>query len=183
MHHKNILLVSATTRLHERMRELSHVIDVSIALANAASFSQAAASGHTFDLIILDQKELSQDVISTVENYSAQNGGIARLFVADLDNLSKFVLPVQGKSDFILSTATIQEFSLRCSLLLWPGTESTSRDFRFILMNLLLILRIWSICCCHSWQPIRLVHTRVRLFCSAFGALSTVVALEQLTFT
>ena len=70
-----------------------------------------------FDLIILDQKELSQDVISTVENYSAQNGGIARLFVADLDNLSKFVLPVQGKSDFILSTATIQEFSLRCSLL------------------------------------------------------------------
>lgn len=54
MHHKNILLVSATTRLHERMRELSHVIDVSIALANAASFSQAAASGHTFDLIILD---------------------------------------------------------------------------------------------------------------------------------
>ena len=128
MHHKNILLVSATTRLHERMRELSHVIDVSIALANAASFSQAAASGHTFDLIILDQKDLSQDVISTVENYSAQNGGIARLFVADLDNLSKFVLPVQGKSDFILSTATIQEFSLRCSLLLWPGTESTSRD-------------------------------------------------------
>lgn len=72
MHHKNILLVSATTRLHERMRELSHVIDVSIALANAASFSQAAASGHTFDLIILDQKDLSQDVISTVENYSAQ---------------------------------------------------------------------------------------------------------------
>ena len=69
----------------KRMRELSHVIDVSIALANAASFSQAAASGHTFDLIILDQKELSQDVISTVENYSAQNGGIARLFVADLD--------------------------------------------------------------------------------------------------
>ena len=192
MHHKNILLVSATTRLHERMRELSHVIDVSIALANAASFSQAAASGHTFDLIILDQKDLSQDVISTVENYSAQNGGIARLFVADLDNLSKFVLPVQGKSDFILSTATIQEFSLRCSLLLWPGTESTSRDLvllttkrltwlriRFILMNLLLILRIWSICCCRSWQRIRLVHTRVKLFCSVFGALSTVVALEQ----
>ena len=27
-----------------------------------------------------------------------------------------------------MSTATIQEFSLRCSLLLWPGTESTSRD-------------------------------------------------------
>ena len=128
MHHKNILLVSATTRLHERMRELSHVIDVSIALANVASCEQATVSGHTFDLIILDQKDLSQDVVSTVENYSAQNGGIARLFVADLDNLSKFVLPVQGKSDFILSTATIQEFSLRCSLLLWPGTESTSRD-------------------------------------------------------
>ncbi len=51
-------------------------IDVSIALANAKPFSQAAASGHTFDLII-SSKDLSQDVISTAENYSAQNGGIA----------------------------------------------------------------------------------------------------------
>ena len=64
MHHKNILLVSATTRLHERMRELSHVIDVSIALANAASFSQAAASGHTFDLIILDQKNFPRMLLA-----------------------------------------------------------------------------------------------------------------------
>ena len=38
------------------------------------------------------------------------------------------MLPAQGKSDFILSSASIQEFNLRCALLLWPGTESTSRD-------------------------------------------------------
>ena len=56
MHHKNILLVSATTRLHERMRELSHVIDVSIALANAASFSQAAASVTRLTLSFLIKK-------------------------------------------------------------------------------------------------------------------------------
>ncbi len=83
------------------MRELSHVIDVSIALANAASFSQAAASGH----IILVQKTFL-DVISTVENYSAQ---MAELLACQPTwIIFKFVLPVQVKSDFYLPTATIQ---------------------------------------------------------------------------
>ncbi len=124
MHHKNILLVSATTRLHERMRELSYVID--IALANAASFFSGCGFWSYFDLIILDQKDLSQDVISTVENYSAQNGGIARLFVADLDVfLSLFCCSGQERFYFVYCN-----YPGVCMVLaaLWPGTESTSRD-------------------------------------------------------
>ena len=53
MHHKNILLISATTRLHDRMRELTRVIDVSVALATETTFSQVPLSGRVLDLIII----------------------------------------------------------------------------------------------------------------------------------
>ena len=104
MHHKNILLISATTRLHDRMRELSHEIDVSIALANEETFPQAVSSGHEFDLVILDGEGMSQDLLNALH------------------------MPTQGNNDFILSTAGAAEFELRCTLLLWPGEESAPAD-------------------------------------------------------
>ena len=54
-HHKTILLVSSTTRLHDTMRALGHSIDVSIALATHDTLPQALNSGHEFDLVILDR--------------------------------------------------------------------------------------------------------------------------------
>ena len=103
MHHKNILLVSATTRLHDRMRKLSHAVDVSIALANEETFPQAISSGHEFDLVILDGEGMSQDTLNAVDSFVAEN-------------------------DFILSTAGAAELEVRCTLLLWPGEESAPAD-------------------------------------------------------
>lgn len=128
MHHKNILLISATARLHERMRELTRVIDVSIALATEATFSQVPISGRTFDLVIIDEKGLSSEFATAVDAFCTQNSSIPRLFVCDLEALVSFTPPSQGHNDFIVATAGLPELSLRCSLLLWPGAESTSRD-------------------------------------------------------
>ncbi len=128
MHHKNILLVSATTRLHDRMRELSHAIDVSIALANEATFSQAISSGHEFDLVILDSEGIGQDTLNAVDSFVAENGFIPMLLVQDADKLSSLRMPTQGKNDFIVSNAVAAEFEMRCTLLLWPGEESAPAD-------------------------------------------------------
>ncbi|MGI6230282.1 MAG: winged helix-turn-helix domain-containing protein [Tractidigestivibacter sp.] len=128
MHHKNILLVSGTTRLHNHMRELSHAIDVSIALANEETFSQAVSSGHEFDLVILDPAGLSQDTLNAVDSFVGDNGFISTLVVVDPDKLSTLHMPTQGRNDFILSTAGIEELGVRCSLLLWPGEESAPAD-------------------------------------------------------
>ena len=128
MHHKNILLVSATTRLHDRMRELSHAIDVSIALANEATFSQAISSGHEFDLVILDAEGIGQDTLNAVDSFVAENGFIPMLLVQDADKLSSLRMPTQGKNDFIVSSAVASEFEMRCTLLLWPGEESAPAD-------------------------------------------------------
>ncbi|WP_418826640.1 response regulator transcription factor [Paratractidigestivibacter sp.] len=128
MHHKNILLISATARLHDRMRELSHAIDVSIALANESTFSQAISSGHEFDLVILDSEGISQETLNAVDSFVADNGFIPMLLVQDAEKLSSLHMPTQGKNDFIVSAATVSEFEMRCTLLLWPGEESAPAD-------------------------------------------------------
>lgn len=128
MHHKNILLISATARLHDRMRELSHAVDVSIALANESTFSQAISSGHEFDLVILDSEGISQETLNAVDSFVADNGFIPMLLVQDAEKLSSLHMPTQGKNDFIVSAATVSEFEMRCTLLLWPGEESAPAD-------------------------------------------------------
>lgn len=128
MHHKNILLLSRTSRHHERMRELSHALDVSIALATPDTFSQAISSGHEFDLVILDTEGLDEDTLNGVDSYVAENGFIPVLIVRDEDKLSSLRMPIQGRNDFILSSAGEAEFEVRCSLLLWPGEESAPAD-------------------------------------------------------
>ena len=128
MHHKNILLVSATTRQHDRMRELSHGIDGSIALANEATFSQAISSGHEFDLVILDGEGIGQDTLNAIDSFVADNGFIPMLLVQDAEKLASLHMPTQGKNDFIVSAATAAEFEMRCTLLLWPGEESAPAD-------------------------------------------------------
>ncbi len=128
MHHKNILHIARTSRHHDRMRELSHAIDVSIALANPVTFPQAIASGHEFDLVILDPEGMDQNTLNAVDAYVSDNGFIPTLLVCDEDKLARMHLPVQGRNDFILSSAGEAEFEVRCSLLLWPGEESAPAD-------------------------------------------------------
>ena len=110
------------------MRELSHALDVSIALATPATFSQAISSGHEFDLVILDPEGIEQSLLNSVDSFVSDNGFIPMLFIAEEDKLARLHLPVQGRNDFILATAGEAEFEVRCSLLLWPGEESAPAD-------------------------------------------------------
>lgn len=110
------------------MRELSHGIDVSIALANEATFSQAISSGHEFDLVILDGEGIGQDTLNAIDSFVADNGFIPMLLVQDAEKLASLHMPTQGKNDFIVSAATAAEFEMRCTLLLWPGKESAPAD-------------------------------------------------------
>lgn len=128
MHHKKVLLISRTTRLHDRMRELSHELDISVLLATPDTFDQAIASGNDFGLITLDLAGVTDDLISRVNAYSAENGCVPQLLVVDEDRLSAMRLPVQGKNDFILATAGEPEFGVRMTQLLWPGEENAPSD-------------------------------------------------------
>ncbi len=128
MHHKNILLISRSTRHHERMRELAHALDVSVALSMPETFSQAISSGREFDLVIMDGTGLDEGTLNAVDAYIADHGYIPVLMIQDEDKLGSLRMPVQGRNDFILSSAGTAEFEMRCKLLLWPGEESAPAD-------------------------------------------------------
>ena len=128
MHHKKVLLISRTTRLHDRMRELSHELDISVLLATPDTFDQAISSASDFGLVTLDLAGASDDLVSRVATYSAENGCIPQLLVTDEDKLSTLRIPVQGRNDFILATAGAAEFEVRMTQLLWPGEENAPSD-------------------------------------------------------
>lgn len=128
MHHKKVLLISRTTRLHDRMRELSHELDVSVLLATPDTFGQAITSTADFGLVTLDLAGVSDDLASRVSAYSAENGCIPILLVTDEDRLGQLRMPVQGRNDFILAGAGAAEFEVRMTQLLWPGEENTPSD-------------------------------------------------------
>ena len=90
--------------------------------------SQAISSGHEFDLVILDSEGISQETLNAVDSFVADNGFIPMLLVQDAEKLSSLHMPTQGKNDFIVSAATVSEFEMRCTLLLWPGEESAPAD-------------------------------------------------------
>ena len=128
MHHKKVLLISRTTRLHDRMRELSHELDISVLRATPDTFDQAISSASDFGLVTLDLAGASDDLVSRVATYSAENGCIPQLLVTDEDKLSTLRMPVQGRNDFILATAGAAEFEVRMTQLLWPGEENAPSD-------------------------------------------------------
>ena len=128
MHHKKVLLISRTTRLHDRMRELSHELDISVLLATPDTFDQAISSASDFGLVTLDLAGASDDLVSRVATYSAENGCIPQLLVTDEDKLSTLRMPVQGRNDFILAAAGAAEFEVRMTQLLWPGEENAPSD-------------------------------------------------------
>lgn len=128
MHHKKVLLISRTTRLHDRMRELSHALDISVLLATPDTFDQAISSGTDFNLIIIDVSGVSSDMAARIAAYSVDNGCIPQLVVVDPDKLSQLRMPVQGNNDFIVYGAGQSEFEVRMTQLLWPGEENAPSD-------------------------------------------------------
>lgn len=128
MHHRKVLLISRATRLHERMRELSHALDISVLLATPDTFEQAITSGNDFDLVTLDVASSSPHLAMRLDTYVTDNGCIPQLLVVDEERLPDLQMPIQGRNDFILSKASQAEFEVRMTQLLWPGEENTPDD-------------------------------------------------------
>ena len=128
MHHRNVLHVARTTRSHDRMRELTQALDVSVLLATPETFNQAINSGHEFDLVAFDVAGVNSSFFSTVDSYVIDNGLIPLLLIADEDQLSTLRIPIQVRTDFIVAGASEAEFEVRVSQLLWPGEESVPSD-------------------------------------------------------
>ena len=128
MHHRNVLHIARTTRNHDRLRELAQSLDISVLLATPETFNQAINSGHEFDLVAIDMSGIDDSFFSSVDAYVIDNGLIPLLLISDVDQLSSLRIPIQVRTDFIVAGASLPEFEVRLSQLLWPGEESVPSD-------------------------------------------------------
>lgn len=128
MHHRNILYVSYTTEYHEMMRQVTVSMDVSVLRSTPEGFTSAITSGHNFDLVILQDNNMSPAFTSELNQYCLKNGLIPMLFIESEKNLRQLKLPSTLTCDFILEGASQDEFEIRISRLLWPNEEHSPSD-------------------------------------------------------
>ncbi len=128
MHHKNALYIGQTQRNRETMAELGNSLDVSILLAGPDTFNQAISMGRDFDLVIVDVEGMDDSALEAIDAYVIDNGMIPVLLIANAGSLKSLRIPVQVKTDFVVSGATFEEYEVRVSQLLWPGEESVPAD-------------------------------------------------------
>ena len=128
MHHKNVLFISRSATLQDKMRALSKTLDVSALLAYPDAFRDAIGQGHDFDLVVLDLSSVDDSSRGDIEGY-AQENAIAELVICTENNLAALHLPVQAHADFMVASASDAEFEARLTHLLWPGEETSPDDF------------------------------------------------------
>ena len=128
MHHKNVLLVAHTKRCVISMQDLKQALDVSILSSTPDTLNRAFASGHEFDLIVIDTLDLDTHTIKNIESDAVDRGVSALLLVQDQRSLDKLYVPKHINFDFILPTASSSEFQIRCALLLWSGEDIEPTD-------------------------------------------------------
>lgn len=128
MHHRNILYISKTARHRDHLRALTRFIDASALIASPDTFTQAIASDHDFDLVILDLAAITKEFLGSVEAYLSSNGTMPIIFIVDQSALGELHLPTQFKTDFLVSNCSEAEMEVRISQMLWSGEESTASD-------------------------------------------------------
>ncbi len=128
MHHKNVLFISRSATLQDKMRALSKTLDVSALLAYPDAFREAIGQGHDFDLVVLDLSSVDDASQSDIEDYAHENA-IAELVICTENDLASLTLPVKARADFMVVSASDAEFEARLTHLLWPGEETSADDF------------------------------------------------------
>lgn len=128
MHHKNVLFISRSATLQDRMRALSQTLDISTLLSHPDAFDEAMGSGHDFDLVVLDVASVDEGARTHIED-EVQENAIALFVICPEDSLPSLRLPVQNRTDFMVSGASDAEFEVRLTHLLWPGEETSPDDF------------------------------------------------------
>lgn len=128
MHRKQILYVTNGLELTDSLRHILDNMDVAVKVTNPATYQSLVPEGE-YDLLIAD---MGRDVLREMprmESCLFEDGPVALLVIADPDFLAPLRLPVRVNSDFVVRSASDEEYSSRVRNLLWPGEESSDADF------------------------------------------------------
>ncbi len=128
MARKHVLFIADSLDNAHRFQRVLSSMDVDVVAGSSFQFKKLMHADHDFDLVIFECSEDATVQVQEVEKALLEDGHTALLVVVPLDDLASFRLPVQVRSDFIVSGASAEECSVRISSLLWPGNETSADD-------------------------------------------------------
>lgn len=129
MSRKNVIFVADSLDSAYKFQRVLHDLDVTISSGSSAQFKALLASNPECNLVVYEASLDVQESIARAEALLSEDGQIPLLVIINEHQLSDFRLPMKIHSDFVMSSASEAECSVRIRQLLWPGNEGSQNDF------------------------------------------------------
>lgn len=129
MQRKNVIFIADSLDNAHKFQAVLSGFDIDVSAGSSMQFKNLLSENPQHDLVIYEAMPETAGNIAKVEEALADDGGAAMLIIVPQALLSHVRLPVRVKSDFVVSSASQEECTLRIKQLLWPGNEASSHDF------------------------------------------------------
>ena len=129
MARKKVVFAAESLEVVRKFKTVLSNMDVEVAAGSPSQLHSFLRDHSDFDLVVFEINSNPNEKLATFEQLMTEDGSGSILVVINEAFLSDFRLPVQIKSDFVVSGASVEECAARMRQLLWPGNESSSSDF------------------------------------------------------
>ncbi|WP_165061532.1 MULTISPECIES: winged helix family transcriptional regulator [unclassified Adlercreutzia] len=136
---KKVIFIADSLDSAHKFQKVFSDMDVEVAASSSAQFKQVLSQNLGYDLVVYEAAQSASAIIEQMESQLAEDGSAGLLAIVSAEQLGSFRLPVQVRSDFVVSSASEEECAVRVRQLLWPGNEATSADYLVVdtmVMNL-----------------------------------------------
>ena len=125
---KQVAFVADSLKSAYKFRQVLSALPIDFVAHSTARFERALDHGQHFDLVIFEFNQNVSMSMAALETALVEAGGIPTLIIAPADILEETRLPSQVKSDFVVSSASEGECSVRIRRLLWPRNDALETD-------------------------------------------------------
>lgn len=127
MHRKNLLYITNGLEANDTLKSATDNLDVILSSAALGEFRSATAAGNV-DLVIADFGADTTRELTQLESHLSVDDPIPLLLIVDQTILPELRLPMQITADFVVRTASVEEYAARIRHLAWPGEEASESD-------------------------------------------------------
>ena len=128
MQNKTIIFVADSLDNAHKFQAILNEMDVRVFAGSSLQFKNLLREHADASLVIYEIREENLSILSDIEKTINEYENASLLVIVSEELLGKFRLPVQLKSDFVVSGASSAECSARVYQLLWPGAEVANTD-------------------------------------------------------
>ena len=125
----NVIFVADSLDNAHKFQQVLSCLDVSVSAGSSMQFRKLLSQQAHCDLVIFEVRSDVVDTLQRLERQLAEDNATALLAIVPPDQLGQLRLPVQVRSDFVVSGASADECAARVRQLLHPGNESTASDY------------------------------------------------------